>query len=219
MFPGTHARTSPDKPAVVMFGTGETLTYGELEERSVRLAHVLHDAGLRPGDSVALLSENSPRYHEAYWAALRSGLYLTAVNVHLSLEEQVYILRDCGARCRDRLGRARRRGGGSGARGPRAGARLAFGGPVAGYDDYETALAAASPEPFADQPAGADMLYSSGTTGLPEGDPGPAAGSADRRAGRPPRGRLRPDVRLRRGHRLPLPRAALPRRAAAVRAG
>ena len=39
---------------------------------------------------------------------------------------------------------------------------------MAGYDDYEAALAAASPEPFADQPAGADMLYSSGTTGLPK---------------------------------------------------
>ena len=36
------------------------------------------------GDDVALLSENSPRYHECYWAALRSGLYLTAVNHHLS---------------------------------------------------------------------------------------------------------------------------------------
>jgi fatty-acyl-CoA synthase len=46
--------------------------------------------------------------------------------------------------------------------------RLAFGGPVDGFDDYEQALAAASSAPLADQPAGADMLYSSGTTGLPK---------------------------------------------------
>ena len=62
MYPGTFAAQHPDKAAIVMADTGETVTYGELEERSVRLAHVLHDAGLRPGDSVALLSENSPLY-------------------------------------------------------------------------------------------------------------------------------------------------------------
>ncbi len=168
MYPGAHAHTSPDKPAVVMFGTGETLTYGALEERSVRLAHVLHDAGLRRGDSVALLSENSPRYHEAYWAALRSGLYLTAINVHLSLEEQAYILRDCGATVLMASSGLGETAQALAREVPGLELRLAFGGPVDGYDDYEDALAAASPEPFADQPAGADMLYSSGTTGVPK---------------------------------------------------
>ena len=74
MYPGTHAATTPDKPALVMADTGETVTYAELEERSVRLAHVLYDSGLRTGDSFALLAENGPRHHECYWAALRSGL-------------------------------------------------------------------------------------------------------------------------------------------------
>src|SRR5699024_7652361 len=49
------------------------------------------------------------------------------------------------------------------------GVRLAYGGTVAGYDDYDTALAAASPVAPADQPAGTDLLYSSGTTGRPKG--------------------------------------------------
>ncbi len=98
MYPGAFAATHPDKPAIIMADTGETLTYAELEDRSIRLAHVLHAASLRKGDSVALLSENSPLYHVAYWAALRSGLYLTAVNFHLSYDEQRYILGDCGAR-------------------------------------------------------------------------------------------------------------------------
>ena len=168
MYPGAHAQQFPDKPATVMADTGETLTYGQLEERSVRLAHVLHDAGLRPGDAVAILSENSPRYHEAYWAALRSGLYLTAINHHLSVEEQLYILRDCGARVLiassplEDAARTLREGV--------PGLRLALvvGGHVDGFDDYEEALAGASPEPFVDQPAGADMLYSSGTTGHPK---------------------------------------------------
>ena len=98
MYPGAHLPTHADRAALVMADTGERVTYAELEDRSVRLAHVLHDAGLRPGDCVALLSPNDPRYYDAYWAALRSGLYLTAINVHLSLAEQAHILSDCGAK-------------------------------------------------------------------------------------------------------------------------
>jgi long-chain acyl-CoA synthetase len=168
LYPGTHAATTPDKAALVMADTGETVTYAELEERSVRLAHVLHDSGLRKGDSFALLAENGPRHHESYWAALRSGLYLPALNVHLAPEEQIYIVRDCGAKVLivsaglADLARAVAEAV------PEIEVRLAFGGPVDGFDDYESALAAASAERFADQPAGADMLYSSGTTGHPK---------------------------------------------------
>ena len=97
MYPGTFAAKNPDRPALVMADTGETLTYGELEGRSVRLARVLRDAGLQKGDAVALLSENDPLYLVAYWAALRSGLYLVAINFHLTADEQAYILDDCGA--------------------------------------------------------------------------------------------------------------------------
>ena len=77
MFPGTYAAQAPDRIAVVMTGTGETLSYGDLERRSVQLAHVLYEAGLRAGDVVALLTENNLRAFEVYWAALRSGLYIT----------------------------------------------------------------------------------------------------------------------------------------------
>src|SRR5437763_1280739 len=66
MYPGTYAAATPDKIAAIMTGTGETLTYGDLERRSVQLAHVLHDAGLRRGDVVALLTENNLRAFEVY---------------------------------------------------------------------------------------------------------------------------------------------------------
>ena len=48
---------------------------------------------------------------------------------------------------------------------PAVSIRLAFGGPVGGFGSYEDALAATSAEPLPEQPRGADMLYSSGTTG------------------------------------------------------
>src|SRR5207302_4783139 len=98
MYPGTHARRTPDKPAVVMAGSGRTLTYRELDDRSARFARVLHDAGLRRGDVLALLSENTLECFELYWAAMRSGLYVTAINRHLSPDEVAYIVNDSGAR-------------------------------------------------------------------------------------------------------------------------
>ncbi|OJY39401.1 acyl-CoA synthetase [Pseudonocardia sp. 73-21] len=166
MFPGTHAAQSPDKIAAVLVETGETLTYGELEERSVRLAHVLHDAGLRPGDVVALLTENNLHAFEVYWAALRSGLYVTAVNHHLAPGEVGYIVDDSGAKALIvSAGKAELATQVAGA----AGLKLAFDGPVDGYGSYDDALAAASDVPFDDQPYGATMLYSSGTTGRPKG--------------------------------------------------
>jgi len=87
LYPGTYAVTTPTKAAAVLAETGETLTYSELDERSIRLAHALRDNGLRRGDVVILLSENNLHAFEVYWAAVRSGLYFTAVNHSLGLEE------------------------------------------------------------------------------------------------------------------------------------
>src|ERR1700759_1081188 len=169
MYPGTYAAEAPDRAAAVMAGTGETLSYGDLERRSVQLAHVLHDAGLREGDVVALLTENNLRAFEVYWAAVRSGLYSTAVNFRLAPEEAAYIIDDCGAKAL--VVSAEQAATGSAITGqiPKVGLRLAFGGPVEGYGSYEDAIAAAPAEPLADQPRGATMLYSSGTTGRPKG--------------------------------------------------
>lgn len=169
MYPGTFAATHPDRPAVIMAETGEGLTYRELEDGSVRLARTLHEHGLRRGDVVALLSDNHPRVFEVYWAAQRAGLLVTAVNHHLSADEAAYIVADSGARAlvvsaaTEALATAIVDGT------PDVALRLAFGGTVAGYRDYDEVVGAQSAEPMADQPRGGDMLYSSGTTGRPKG--------------------------------------------------
>src|SRR5436305_1166859 len=97
-YPGAFAETHPDRPAIVMATSGETVTYRELDERSARLAHLWHERGLRRGDHVAILLENSPHWFDAVWAAFRSGLYFTPVNWHLTAPEVAYIVDDCGAR-------------------------------------------------------------------------------------------------------------------------
>jgi long-chain acyl-CoA synthetase len=169
MYPGTYAAEAPGRVAAVMAGTGETLSYGDLERRSVQLAHVLHEAGLRPGDVVALLTENNLRAFEVYWAAMRSGLYITAVNWHLKPGEVAYIVNDSGAAALIVSAEQAATAEAITSRTSAAKLRLAYGGPVSGYGSYEDTIAAASDEPFADQPSGSTMLYSSGTTGRPKG--------------------------------------------------
>ncbi|ROO87912.1 acyl-CoA synthetase (AMP-forming)/AMP-acid ligase II [Actinocorallia herbida] len=92
------AARHPDKPAIVMAGSGETLTYGELDAASVRAARFLADEGLSFKDHVALLYGNGLAFYPAAWACQRSGLYWTPVNHHLTVEEAAYIVADCGAR-------------------------------------------------------------------------------------------------------------------------
>ncbi|MEV0358851.1 acyl-CoA synthetase [Nocardia sp. NPDC050697] len=169
MYPGAHVDRFPDKAAVVVAETGETLSYRQLEENSVRLARHLHEAGLRRGDHLALLSGNDPKVYEVYWAALRSGLYITAVNRHLSAPEIAYIVNDCGARALIASAELAEVAAEVLPQTPGVELRLAFGGAAPGFGSYEAALAAASAEPRDDEPRGADMLYSSGTTGRPKG--------------------------------------------------
>jgi long-chain acyl-CoA synthetase len=167
VYPGTWAAKTPNKPAMVMAGSGATLSYAELDERSIRLSRYLHEQGLRKGDVVALLSNNRLETYEVYWAALRSGLYITAVNHNLAPAEAAYIVSDCGAKAL--IVSAEKRELVEGMTDIDVSIRLAFGGEVAGYGDYEAALAGASAEPLPEQPHGEDLLYSSGTTGRPKG--------------------------------------------------
>jgi fatty-acyl-CoA synthase len=177
MHPGVHAARFPGKPAVVMAGTWETLSYGDLDEHATRLARYLYDQGLRPGSHIALLSENRPTAFEVYWAALRSGLYITAVNWHLAPAEISYIVNDCGAEAVVVSATLREAAEELAASTPRVRIRLAFGGSVAGHDGYQEALRDAAGNPLPSRPRGTDMLYSSGTTGRPKGVKRPLPGT------------------------------------------
>jgi fatty-acyl-CoA synthase len=169
MYPGAYVAEFPDKPAVIAAATNEAITYRELEERSTRLARYLSGAGLRRGDHLALLTDNDPKAFEVYWAALRSGLYITAVNRHLSTDEISYIVNDCEAKALVVSAGVAEAGEKIVPDTPGVAIRLAYNGPVEHYDDYEDALASTSAAPMEPQLRGTDMLYSSGTTGRPKG--------------------------------------------------
>ncbi len=177
-YPGHWAQTTPERPAVIMSGSGETVTYAQLDERSNRLAQLLHGAGLRAGDHIALFMENNPRFHEVIWAGLRSGLVITTVNRYLTAEEAGYIVDDCDARALITSAKLAAAAAGLPALAPRCGIRLMAGGTIGGYDAYEVAAASASPAPLAEEPLGEFMLYSSGTTGRPKGIRRPSSGGS-----------------------------------------
>ena len=176
MFPGTHAAANPEKPALIMGGSGEVVTYRELEERSCRLAQLLWASGIRPGGHLAIFMENHPRYAEVYWAAFRSGLYITTVNPHLSAEEAAYIIDDSGAEALVTSRHLAEVAALLPPRVPKCRLRLMADGAAPGYASYEDAIASHPPRPLAEQPAGATMLYSSGTTGRPKGIRRPLSG-------------------------------------------
>ena len=168
MYPGKFAQTTPDKAAVVIAETGEVRTYRELDENSARLARLLYDAGLRRGDVLALLSDNRLEAFDVYWAALRSGLYVTAINRHLSADEVAYVVKDSGAKAVVASAGLAELAAEVVDLTPEIGLRYAFGGPVRGHLRYESELESAGPRLTA-EPCGAAMLYSSGTTGKPKG--------------------------------------------------
>jgi long-chain acyl-CoA synthetase len=168
-YPGTIAAIDPDRPAVVMGASGDIVTYGQLNDGSIRLARLLRESGLQRGDHFAVMMENHPRYCEVVWAAMRSGLYVTAINSHLTPSEAAFIVDDCGATV---LVTSAARAGVARAmvtETPGVLRRLMVDGEITGHESYKEATAAYATEPLDEEQRGTVMLYSSGTTGRPKG--------------------------------------------------
>ncbi|HWU46967.1 MAG TPA: long-chain fatty acid--CoA ligase [Humibacter sp.] len=88
---------SPDKPALIS-GDDDTLTYRELAEQVDRLSALLRQQGVRKGDRVAYLGENSPEFLLTLFGAAQLGAVFVPVNTRLAAPEIEHVLRDCGAR-------------------------------------------------------------------------------------------------------------------------
>ena len=162
--PGHHAATRPDAPALIMAGTGAVTTWAELRNESVAAANLLHDLGLRAGDSVAFCIENRLEFAVLVWACHDAGYRYTPISTRLTTEEVEYIVDDCGASVFLHTTKT------GGARDPVA----AIGGVEHVIDvDVPGSLGDApdrvAVEPRYERAEGIAMLYSSGTTGKPKG--------------------------------------------------
>lgn len=173
--PKIHAAANPDKAAVIMAGSGQTISFAELEANSNRAAHLFRSLGLGHGDTIAICMENRAEFFDLCWGAQRSGLVYVAISNRLTASEIDYILGDSGAQALfaspylgetlDQLQAQVK--------------RYLVGGDKAGWTSLESALADMPDTPIADERAGTDMLYSSGTTGRPKGVRLPLPADAD----------------------------------------
>jgi long-chain acyl-CoA synthetase len=171
MYPGLHAEPRADQPAVIMAESGEAVTYGELEARSNRLAHLLRAVGLKPLDHYAIFMENHARFVECCAAGERSGLYFTCINSFLTAGELTYIVNNSLSKVLITSHAKRDIAVAALTDCPAVELCLIVDGP--GEGERVRNLCDASAEfpttPVVDETLGAAMLYSSGTTGRPKG--------------------------------------------------
>ena len=83
-------RYNPDQE--IIYANRSKYTYKDLVERIHRLANALTDAGVKPGDTVAVMDWDTPRYLECFFAIPMIGAILHTVNVRLSPEQIVYTM-------------------------------------------------------------------------------------------------------------------------------
>lgn len=162
-----HAAQAPERMAVI--SEMGSRTFGELNERANRLVRGLRRSGLRAGDAVALLCSNRPEFIEVMVACQRGGFRITPINWHLSGGEVGYIVENCEAKAFIADTRFAGSAQEAAAMAPALVTRLAVGGAIEGFGDYDAALAAEDGHDLEDPALGTQMLYTSGTTGHPKG--------------------------------------------------
>ncbi|TIU67488.1 MAG: malonyl-CoA synthase, partial [Mesorhizobium sp.] len=75
---------------------GRSISYGDMLAKSAQLAHALTQAGVEPGDRVAVQVEKSPEAALLYLASLRAGAIFLPLNTAYTLPELDYFIRDAG---------------------------------------------------------------------------------------------------------------------------
>ncbi len=168
-----------DREIVTRTPAGDiTISYLDFAARVHRLAHVLRDLGVQPGDRVATLAWNNQRHLELYFAVPCAGAVLHTVNLRLAAGQIANIVGHAGDVLlfadQDKLDLARQAVSAL-ERPPRiiALTDAATGSAQPDQACYEELMAAASAQPYPfpelDERQPAATCYSSATTGRPKG--------------------------------------------------
>jgi fatty-acyl-CoA synthase len=92
----TRRLRSPDAAALIF--DGEVITYRGLADAADRVSAILWHRGIRNGDAVAFLGENSPQFIEVMFGTMQLGAVFVPVNTRLAPPEIAHVLLDSGAR-------------------------------------------------------------------------------------------------------------------------
>ena len=84
-----------DRPALKL--DDKVLTYTMLDEGAARVAGLLKDRGVQPGDRVGVMLPNVPYFGIVYYGVLRAGAVVVPMNVLLKQREVSFYLSDSGA--------------------------------------------------------------------------------------------------------------------------
>ena len=166
------AETTPGKDAIVdEFGRR---TYAQLADEALRLARLLQDEGLEPGDRVAIQLDNTGRCAAAIFGTLLAGGVFMVVNPQTRAAKMALMLADSEASFVLTEGHAAAVAADaveqSSSRAHVFSTASATG--RTPFTDLESALAATDPSPSRPQTTSADLaglIYTSGTTGRPKG--------------------------------------------------
>lgn len=153
----------------LILADGTVVTYAETFERASRLAGVIRDAGIAPGDRVACIMGNSRALYEFFIAASLAGTIAVPINIQSTAHEVGNLITDCAPK--GFVGEARKVAGLPESLFAHGRLRLSVGGGAEGWSDYEAALATAvaMSKPASRSSSPALIVYSSGTTGEPKG--------------------------------------------------
>ncbi len=171
------AEHQPDAVALLGPSYESRLTYGMLDRMAVRMAGVLHQLGLRPGDRLAICSPNRPKWVITDLACSYLGVVTVPVHASLAPEAIGYILADsgacwvaCGIGTFPKVVASGWRGSGT-----EQGTVLLFDDVQADcpvtlrhWDDLITTVPDGTPPPR-DRDGMCTIIYTSGTTGNPKG--------------------------------------------------
>lgn len=148
-----------------MLGSGLEVRYGELDQAANQGAQLFRNLGIETGDGIAIWLPNHPEYLKITWAAQRSGLYYTPISTFFQASEVTYLLTNSDARLLiterallDKLSDL-----------PRHLLVLLIDEDAPAAQSWLQQRAQQPESPIADESEGAEMIYSSGTTGLPKG--------------------------------------------------
>jgi long-chain acyl-CoA synthetase len=157
-----HAQAKGDSPALID-ERGST-SWLELNARTNQLIAAFGEAGLGPGDTVAIFAGNCREYFELITAASHAGLVFVPVNWHFSADELAYVVENSGAQLlfiEDRFA--------SLAADLKDVPRICIRSAPDGFGEYEDWLGAQDASEPASAVMGGPMFYTSGTTGRPKG--------------------------------------------------
>ncbi len=148
-----------------MLAGGQQVTYEELDRHSIQGSQLFRKPGVNTGDGIAVWLPNHSEFLKITWAAQRSGLYYTPISTYFQTSEVAHILGNSDAQLLittqhllDKLDEI-----------PKALMVLLIDDASPFETSWQKQRAKMPTNVIADESEGAEMIYSSGTTGQPKG--------------------------------------------------